>query len=59
MRSSTEDKWEGNKDKFKGNIKESLGKFFGDRELEREGREDRFFGKLRKKWGEIKRVFNH
>ncbi|MEM5786065.1 MAG: CsbD family protein [Syntrophobacteraceae bacterium] len=59
MRSSSEDEWKGNKDRMKGNMKEGMGKLLGDRELEREGKDDKFFGKMRKKWGEIKKVFNH
>lgn len=59
MRSSTKDKIKGEKNRFKGSLKESIGKFTGNRDMEQEGKDDKFLGKLRKKIGEIKKVFNH
>lgn len=59
MKSSTEDKIKGTKDKVKGNIKEGVGKLTGNKDLEQEGKEDKFKGKTKKKIGEIKEVFNH
>jgi uncharacterized protein YjbJ (UPF0337 family) len=59
MKSSTEDKIKGEKDKVKGNIKEGLGKLTGNKDLEQEGKEDKLKGKAKKKVGEVKEVFNH
>ena len=59
MKSSTEDKIKGEKDKLKGNIKEGIGKVTGNKDLEQEGKEDNAKGKAKKKIGEVKKVFNN
>jgi uncharacterized protein YjbJ (UPF0337 family) len=59
MKSSSEDKIKGEKDKLKGNIKEGLGKVTGNKDLEQEGKEDQLKGKTKKKVGDVKKVFNH
>jgi uncharacterized protein YjbJ (UPF0337 family) len=58
MKSSTKDKIEGEKDTIKGTIKEGLGKLTGNRDLEAEGKDDQLEGAVRKKVGEVKKVFN-
>jgi uncharacterized protein YjbJ (UPF0337 family) len=58
MKSSTEDKIEGEKDNIKGKIKEGLGKLTGNPDLEDEGKDDQLKGAVQKKVGEIKKVFN-
>jgi uncharacterized protein YjbJ (UPF0337 family) len=58
MKPSTIDKIEGEKDEIKGKVKEGLGKLTGNRDLEAEGKDDQLEGAVRKKVGEIKKVFN-
>jgi uncharacterized protein YjbJ (UPF0337 family) len=58
MKSSTKDKIQGEKDKIEGKVKEGLGKLTGNRDLEEEGKDDQLEGAVRKKVGEIKKVFN-
>jgi len=58
MKSSTKDKIEGEKDTIKGMVKEGLGKLTGNRDLEAEGKDDQLEGAVRKKVGEVKKVFN-
>jgi uncharacterized protein YjbJ (UPF0337 family) len=58
MKSSTEDKIEGEKDNIKGKVKEGLGKLTGNSDLENEGKDDQLKGAVQKKVGEIKKVFN-
>ena len=58
MKSSTKDKIEGETDEIKGKVKEGLGKLTGNRALEEEGKDDQLEGAVRKKVGEIKKVFN-
>jgi uncharacterized protein YjbJ (UPF0337 family) len=58
MKPSTIDKIEGEKDDIKGKVKEGLGKLTGNRDLEAEGKDDQLEGAVRKKVGEIKKVFN-
>jgi uncharacterized protein YjbJ (UPF0337 family) len=58
MKPSTKDKIKGETDDIKGKIKEGLGNLTGDRELEDEGKADQLKGTVRKKVGEIKKVFN-
>jgi uncharacterized protein YjbJ (UPF0337 family) len=58
MKPSTKDKIKGETDDIKGKIKEGVGNLTGDRELEDEGKADQLKGAVRKKVGEIKKVFN-
>ena len=58
MKSSTEDKIKGETDTIKGKVKEGLGKLTDNRDLEEEGKDDQLKGAVRKKVGEIKKVFN-
>jgi uncharacterized protein YjbJ (UPF0337 family) len=58
MKSSTEDKIKGETDTIKGKVKEGIGELTGNRDLEEEGRDDQLKGAMRKKVGEIKKVFN-
>ncbi|MHC1730160.1 MAG: CsbD family protein [Syntrophobacteraceae bacterium] len=58
MKSSTKEKIKGETDLVKGKIKEGLGSLLGNRDLEEEGKNDQLKGKVRKKVGEIKDVFN-
>jgi uncharacterized protein YjbJ (UPF0337 family) len=58
MKPSTIDKIEGEKDDIKGKVKEGLGKLTGNRDLEAEGKDDQLEGAVRKKVGEVKKVFN-
>jgi len=58
MKSSTKDKIEGEKDTIKGMVKEGLGKLTGNRDLEAEGKDDQLEGAVRKKVGDVKKVFN-
>jgi uncharacterized protein YjbJ (UPF0337 family) len=58
MKSSTKDKITGETDTIKGKVKEGLGELTGNRDLEEEGKDDQLKGAVRKKVGEIKKVFN-
>jgi uncharacterized protein YjbJ (UPF0337 family) len=58
MKPSTKDKIIGETDEIKGKVKEGLGKLTGNRDLEEEGKDDQVKGSVRKKVGEIKKVFN-
>ena len=58
MKPSTKDKIMGETDTIKGKVKEGLGVLTGDRDLEEEGKDDQVKGAVRKKVGEIKKVFN-
>ena len=58
MKPSTKDKIMGETDTIKGKVKEGLGKLTGNRDLEDEGKDDQVKGAVRKKVGEIKKVFN-
>ena len=57
MTSSTTDKFEGNVHEAKGKIKETVGQLANDPELEAEGKEENLSGKIQKKVGQIKEVF--
>jgi len=58
MKSSTTDKIEGNFDETKGKLKEKIGKVTNDADLEAEGQAENLDGKIQKKEGEIKQVFD-
>ncbi len=58
MNSSNEDKAKGTAKDVKGSIKEGAGRLAGDRNLEQEGRDDQVEGKVQKKVGDVKKVFD-
>ena len=58
MKSSTTDKLEGALHEAKGTIKEKVGKVTNDPALEAEGKDENLSGKVQKKVGEVKQVFN-
>lgn len=58
MKSSTQDKAEGTGNQLKGKIKEHVGKAVGDPNLRDEGRADQAAGKVQKKVGDVKKVFD-
>lgn len=58
MKSSTQDKSEGTMKDLKGKVKEGLGKGTDDPNLRDEGRADQAEGKVQKKVGDIKKVFD-
>jgi uncharacterized protein YjbJ (UPF0337 family) len=57
MKSSTQDKVEGNIHKMKGGVKEVAGKLSKNTNLEMEGKEEKITGKVQEKVGQIKKVF--
>jgi uncharacterized protein YjbJ (UPF0337 family) len=58
MKSSTQDKAEGTARDLKGKVKEGAGKLAGNERLQAEGRADQVDGKVQKKVGDIKKVFD-
>lgn len=58
MKSSNQDKAEGHGKELKGNLKEGAGKMVGNPNLEAEGRADQAEGKVQKKAGDVKKVFD-
>lgn len=58
MKTSTQDKAEGTWKDAKGKIKEGAGKVVGNPNLRDEGRADQAEGKVQKKVGDIKKVFD-
>ncbi len=58
MKHSTQDKIEGHGKNLKGNLKENVGAATGDRDLQAEGRADQVEGKVQKKVGDVKKVFD-
>jgi len=56
MKSSTQDKVEGNIHKVKGEIKEKVGKLTKNTDVEIEGTEEKIEGKVQEKVGQIKKV---
>ena len=58
MKSSTQDKVEGSGNQLKGKIKEHTGKAVGNPNLRDEGRADQAAGKVQKKAGDVKKVFD-
>ena len=58
MKSSTRDGVEGNLHQAKGKIKEVSGKIIDSKKLENEGKDENIAGKVQKKVGDIKEVFD-
>ena len=58
MKNSTTDKIEGALHEAKGKIKENVGHVMSDPDLEAEGRAENLDGKIQKKVGQVKRVFD-
>ena len=58
MKHSTQDKIEGQAKNLKGNVKENIGAATGDRDLQAQGRADQAEGKVQKKVGDVKKVFD-
>jgi uncharacterized protein YjbJ (UPF0337 family) len=58
MKSSTTDKVEGAMHEAKGKIKEKVGQVTSDPNLEAEGQDENLSGKIQKKIGDIKKVFD-
>ncbi len=56
MKSSKQDKVEGNLHKAKGKIKEVVGNAIGNSDLEADGKNEKLAGKVQKKIGEIKKI---
>ncbi|MBN1569236.1 MAG: CsbD family protein [Acidobacteria bacterium] len=55
--SGTEDKTKGTFHEIKGKAKEEVGRLTNSPELEIEGRDEKNAGKVRKKIGQIKKIF--
>jgi uncharacterized protein YjbJ (UPF0337 family) len=58
MKDSTKDKVEGKAHEVKGAVKETVGRATNDPDLEAEGTGEKVGGKVQKKIGDIKKVFN-
>jgi uncharacterized protein YjbJ (UPF0337 family) len=58
MKSSTSDKMEGTAKLLKGKAKEAAGSVTSNRNLRDEGRADQVEGRVQKKVGDIKQVFD-
>ena len=58
MKSSTKDKIKGVAEEIEGTVKKGAGRLSGDRGLEEEGKKDQLKGAVRKKVGEVKKIFN-
>ena len=57
MRSSTKDKIEGSVGEAKGKVKEESGKAIGNPNLQDRGTSEKVAGKVQKKIGDVKKVF--
>ncbi len=57
MKSSTKDKVEGAVHDAKGTLKEKLGHATNKPDLEAEGQDEKVAGKIQKKVGDVKKVF--
>ncbi len=57
LKDSTRDKVAGNLEEAKGTIKEGAGKATKDEDLQAEGKGEQTGGKVRKKIGDVKKVF--
>lgn len=57
MKSSTEDRVEGNFHEVKGKVKEKAGQVSNNPNLEDKGKAENLAGKIQKKVGQIKEVF--
>jgi uncharacterized protein YjbJ (UPF0337 family) len=58
MKTSTHDKIEGTAKDLKGKAQEGTGRALGDPNLEQRGRDQQVEGKVQKKVGDIKKVFD-
>ncbi len=58
MKSSSQDKVEGTVNEIKGRAKEAYGQATNNPQLRDEGRADRVDGKIQKKVGDVKKVFD-
>ena len=58
MKTSTTDQIEGKIHELKGDLKEKVGEVMGNEDLKAEGQDENFAGKVQKKIGEIKQVFD-
>ncbi len=58
MKSSTQDKVEGNARETSGKIKEAAGRLTNNPDLESRGLDEQVDGKVQKKVGDIKKVFD-
>jgi len=57
MKSSTVDQAKGKFHEVKGSVKEKVGRATKDRYLEGEGQDEKVAGKVQKKVGQVKKVF--
>ena len=57
MKESTKDKAKGRLKQARGTVKEKAGKLAGKPDLESRGRAEKVAGKIQKKIGDIKKVF--
>lgn len=57
MKDSTKDKVEGAAHDAKGSIKEKVGQATNNPDLEAEGQDEKVAGKIQKKVGDVKKVF--
>ena len=57
MKDSTKDKVDGAVHEAKGAVKEKVGRVTNDPELAAEGTDERLAGKIQKKVGDVKKVF--
>ncbi len=57
MKSSSKDQVEGTLHEMKGNLKETAGKVTNNPRLEADGQDEKLAGKVQKKVGQIKKVF--
>ena len=58
MKTSTQDKVEGTAKDVRGKVKEAAGRAVGNPNLQDEGVADQVEGKVQKKTGDVKKVFN-
>lgn len=58
MKDSTKDKAQGTAHEMKGAVKEKVGRATNDPEMESEGTDEKVGGKIQKKVGDVKKVFN-
>jgi uncharacterized protein YjbJ (UPF0337 family) len=57
MKDGTKDKIAGRVHELKGKVKEKVGQLTNDPDLAAEGTDEKFGGKIQKKVGDIKKVF--
>ena len=57
MKPSTSDQIKGKFHEMKGDVKEEAGKLTNNRNLEAEGQDEKLTGKVQRKIGQIKKVF--